>query len=325
MSILVTGSAGFVGCNLARTLIDRRHRVIGFDNLSRGRIENLAAITHHPGFVLETVDLADRQALSAALARHHREEPIAEIWHLAANSDIPAGVEDPAVDLRDTFMTTFNLLWVMRELAIPVLAFASSSAVYGNLPGVKLAESTGPCFPISNYGAMKLASEAAISAAVESHLAQAFIFRFPNVVGVPATHGAIYDFVRKLRETPEQLDVLGDGTQQKCYLHVEDLVDAMLFIREHTKERLSCFNIGADDCGVTVRFIAEETAAAVAPGARIVFGETDRGWVGDVPRFALAVEKLHALGWLPRAGSRVGSSRVDLQACKLEYSIVSPK
>jgi UDP-glucose 4-epimerase len=313
MSVLVTGGAGFVGANLASALIDRGRRVLALDNLSRGRLENLDAVRRHPNFVFETVDLVDRLALLAALERHHREEPVAEVWHLAANSDIPAGVSDPAVDLRDTFMTTFNLLWVMRELDIPVLAFASSSAVYGDLPGVKLTETTGPCFPISNYGAMKLASEGAISAAVESHIAQAFIFRFPNVVGVPATHGAIYDFVRKLRRNPETLDVLGNGNQQKCYLHVEDLVDAMLFIREHAEERVSCFNIGADDCGVTVRFIAEETVATVSPGARIVFGAGDRGWVGDVPRFALSVEKLHALGWLPRAGSREAVRRAIRQ------------
>jgi UDP-glucose 4-epimerase len=299
-------------------MIDQGHRVVSFDNLSRGRFDNLDAVSVHPNFTFEAIDLSNRHALSTALTRHHREEPIAEVWHLAANSDIPAGVEDPDVDLRDTFMTTYNLLQVMRELRIPVLTFASSSAVYGELPGVMLTETTGPCFPISNYGAMKLASEAAISAAVESHLEQAFIFRFPNVVGSPATHGAIFDFVRKLRATPDQLEVLGDGTQQKCYLHIDELVDAMLFIRAHAKERVSCFNIGADDRGVTVRFIAEETVAAAAPGAHIVFGEGDRGWVGDVPRFALSVEKLRALGWQPRVGSGEAVRRAIRQVAAQE-------
>jgi UDP-glucose 4-epimerase len=234
---------------------------------------------------------------------HHRREPIGEVWQLAANSDIPAGIEDPAVDLRDTFMTTYNVLRVMKDLKIPVLAFASSSAIYGNQPDVKLTETTGPYFPISNYGAMKLACEGIISAAVESYLARASIFRFPNVVGTPATHGVLYDFVRKLRANPDVLGVLGDGSQQKCYLHVDDLVDAMLFIRQRDQARLSCYNIGADDTGVTVRFIAEETVAIASPGARVIFGESDRGWVGDVPRFFLSVEKLQALGWQPRSGS----------------------
>jgi UDP-glucose 4-epimerase len=304
MSILITGAAGFVGCNLARAFIERGRRVIAIDNMSRGTLRNLTGLAELPEFVLEVIDIADADALTEAMARHHRQQPITEVWHLAANSDIPAGVNDPVVDLRDTFITTFNLLGVMRELKVPVLAFASSAAIYGERPELTLAESTGPCFPISNYGAMKLASEAAISAAVESHLTQAFICRFPNVVGAPATHGVIYDFLRKLGETPKRLEVLGNGSQQKAYLHVDDLVQAMLFLRDHATERVSCFNIGADDDGVTVRFIAEETVSVVAPGADIVYGEADRGWVGDVPRFALSVEKLHALGWRPRTGSR---------------------
>jgi UDP-glucose 4-epimerase len=303
MSILVTGGAGFIGCNLVRELLRRGQRVVVLDNLVRGSERNLASVHNHPAFVFERVDLDDLAALSVVARRHQQREAITEVWHMAANSDIPAGVEDPTVDLRDTFMTTFNLLAVMKELKIPVIAFASSSAIYGNWPGVALKETTGPCFPISNYGAMKLASEAILSAAVESHLEKAFIFRFPNVVGVPATHGVLFDFVRKLRATPEVLQVLGDGTQQKCYLHVDDLIHAMLFIRERAQDRIDCFNIGADDDGVTVRFIAEETVAVVSPGARLAFGQGNRGWVGDVPRFELSVDKLHALGWQPRAGS----------------------
>jgi UDP-glucose 4-epimerase len=303
MSILVTGAAGFVGCNLVRELLRQGQGVVALDHLVRGSEQNLAPIHNHPAFAFERVDLDDLGALSAAVTRHHQREPVTEVWHMAANSDIPAGVEDPTVDLRDTFMTTFNMLRVMKDLKIPVLAFASSSAIYGNWPGVQLTESTGPCFPISNYGAMKLACEAIISAAVESHLDKAFIFRFPNVVGTPATHGVLFDFVRKLRATPDVLHVLGDGSQQKCYLHVDDLIDAMLFIRERAQDRVNCFNIGADDDGVTVRFIAEETVAVVSPGARLAFGQGNRGWIGDVPRFELSVEKLHALGWRPRAGS----------------------
>ena len=303
MSILVTGGAGFVGCNLVRELLPQGQRIVVLDNLVRGSERNLAPVHNQPAFAFERIDLDDLEALAAAVVRHHQREPITEVWHMAANSDIPAGVEDSTVDLRDTFMTTFNLLRVMKELKIPIIAFASSSAIYGNWPDVQLTESTGPCFPISNYGAMKLASEAIISAAVESHLEKAFIFRFPNVVGTPATHGVLFDFVRKLRATPDVLHVLGDGSQQKCYLHVDDLIDAMLFIRERAPDRLNCFNIGADDDGVTVRFIAEETVAVVSPGACLAFGHGNRGWVGDVPRFELSVDKLHALGWQPRAGS----------------------
>jgi UDP-glucose 4-epimerase len=303
MGIFVTGVAGFIGCNLATAMLERGEEVAGFDNLCRGSARNLDLIRRHANFSFERVDLADIDAYRRALRALHARSPITEVWHLAANSDIPAGIADPNVDLRDTFMTTFNSLVLMKELGIATLAFASSSAVFGDLGDRNLTEETGPLFPISNYGAMKLASEAAISAALESHLQRAFVFRFPNVIGVPATHGVILDFIRKLRATPGNLDVLGDGTQQKSYLHVDELIDAMLFIRKHACDKLNCFNVGADDEGVTVRFIAEAVVRRVAPGARITFGQGDIGWVGDVPRFRYSIARLANLGWRPKQSS----------------------
>lgn len=302
MSILITGVAGFVGCNLASELIAKGHVVFGVDNLCRGRREHLASVIDHPRFAFVEVDMADLPAYRAAFQAFHAREPITEVWHMAANSDIPAGVHDANVDLRDTFMTTFNTLELMKAANVPVMAFASSSAIYGDL-GCPLVEDIGPLLPISNYGAMKLASEAAISAACESHLERAFIFRFPNVIGVPATHGVMLDFVRKLAATPRRLDVLGNGTQQKGYLHVEELIDAMLFIRGNADEKVALFNIGAGDEGVTVRFIAEETVRECSPQAQIAYGEGNKGWVGDVPRFVYSIDKLRALGWKPTLGS----------------------
>lgn len=304
MTIFITGIAGFIGSNLARVLIDRGYKVAGFDNLQLGREENLKHLLGTPRFHFKRVDLADFRSYREALRRIHAADPIAEVWHMAANSDIPSGVSDANVDLRDTFMTTFNTLELMKELEIKTLAFASSSAIYGDLNGTLLREDIGPLFPISNYGAMKLASEAAISAAVESHIERAYIFRFPNVIGTPATHGVILDFVRKLKKTPDILAVLGDGTQQKGYLHVDDLIDAMLFIRDRSDNHINYFNIAGKDEGVTVRFIAEQVVAAVAPGASIRFGHGNKGWVGDVPKFSYSTDKLRGLGWRPRMSSR---------------------
>jgi UDP-glucose 4-epimerase len=222
---------------------------------------------------------------------------------MAANSDIPAGVEDPTVDLRRTFQTTFETLVVMRTLGIPRLHFASSSAIYGDVPDRAIAEDYGPLEPISNYGAMKLASEAQIRAAVESYLERADIFRFPNVVGVPATHGVIVDLVRKCHATPSGFDVLGDGSQQKIYLHSDDLVDAMLFIADQAAGHYNVFNIGPDDEGVTVAKIAEAVRDRVAPTAAIRYGQGSKGWTGDVPRFRYATDRLATLGWTPKLGS----------------------
>lgn len=303
MSILITGVAGFVGSNLLKTLITRGETVFGFDNFCRGGLSNVEPLLDHPQFSFVKVDLCNVEAYREALMRLHATEPVSEVWHLAANSDIPAGVTDAYVDLRDTFMTTFNTLQLMKELGIDVITFASSSAIYGNLMDLKLVEDVGPLFPISNYGAMKLASEAVISAAVESFLGRAYIFRFPNVIGTPATHGVMLDFINKLKKSPNNLEVLGDGTQMKNYLHVDELIDAMMFIRARSHERVNYFNIGSDDEGVTVKRIAEEVIEVVAAGASITYGEGNKGWVGDVPKFSYSIDKLRRLGWAPRLGS----------------------
>jgi UDP-glucose 4-epimerase len=318
MSIFISGVAGFIGSNLAAALLARGEKVSGFDNLCRGSEANLRMVRAHPDFEFQVVDLADIDGYRRALGALHVRDPVTEVWHMAANSDIPAGVGDPDVDLRDTFMTTFNSLRLMRELGIGTIAFASSSAVYGDLGERCLTEDVGPLFPISNYGAMKLASEAAISAAVESHLERAHVFRFPNVIGVPATHGVILDFIRKLKATPGNLDVLGDGTQRKAYLHVDELVEAMLFIRERARDRLNYYNIGADDEGVTVKFIAEKVVERVSPKARITYGTGNKGWVGDVPRFTYSTAKLSALGWRPRLGSAEAIAKAVAQVASQE-------
>jgi UDP-glucose 4-epimerase len=183
------------------------------------------------------------------------------------------------------------------------MAFASTSAVYGDLGDIPLTEDIGPLFPISNYGAMKLASEALISASVESFLEKAYIYRFPNVIGTPATHGVILDFIHKLQKTPKNLEVLGNGSQRKGYLHVQDLIDAMLAIQKLVQEPVNYFNIGAGDEGIYVRDIAQIVVDTVSPGAAIAFGESDKGWVGDVPRFQYSIEKLKKLGWSPKHDS----------------------
>lgn len=222
---LVTGGAGFVGVNLIPRLRAQGRRVVVADNLSRGQEAYLAPFANDTGFLMVKADLSLRADCERVFTAAAGFGVLDEVWHLAANSDIPAGVADPDIDLRDTFMTSFEVLRAMRLHPKARLLFASSSAIYGDLGERELHESIGPLLPISNYGAMKLASEAQISAAAESGTFIANLFRFPNVVGVPATHGVILDFVRKLLAAPAALDVLGDGSQQKSYLHVSDLVE----------------------------------------------------------------------------------------------------
>ena len=217
---LVTGAAGFIGSHLVDRLLERGARVIGIDNLVLGTKANLQQALCDPHFQFGALDLNETGPCLEFLSAKAAGRSIDTVWHLAANSDIQAGVRDPDVDLRLTFLTTFNVLKMMHELRIPRIVFASTSAIYGDRDGA-LVEDSGPLFPISSYGAMKLASEGIISAALERFLERAWICRFPNVVGSRATHGAIYDFIRKLRANPAELEVLGDGAQEKPYLEAD--------------------------------------------------------------------------------------------------------
>ena len=304
----MTGAAGFIGSHLVDRLLELGHRVVGIDNLVLGRMANLADARRNPHFEFRELDVNQTGPCLEFLRSQTGRHPIDTIWHLAANSDIQASVRDPDVDLRLTFLTTFNVLKMMHELGIRQFVFASTSAIYGDLDAV-LKEDSGPLFPISSYGAMKLASEGIISAAIERFLECAWICRFPNVVGGRATHGAIYDFLRKLRANPAELEVLGDGTQEKPYLHVSEVVEAMLFIFQQSRERLNFYNIAPGTGATTVRYIAEAVVRAAAPGAAIRYTGGSKGWLGDVPRFRYSIEKLRALGWTPKMSS---NEAVDL-------------
>ena len=308
MLSVVCGGAGFIGVNLTRELL-KQGAVVCIDNCSLGSYSNTAEFSDNMSFSFIEHDLADMAGTQVIFKQLDVASEEIDVWHLAANSDIVSGVNDPEVDIKNTFQTTNSILAAMRSVNAKRIYFASSSAIYGDMKGEPAREDSGPLFPISNYGAMKLASEALISAAQESFLDTAMLFRFPNVVGVPATHGVIYDFVRKLRDTPTVLPVLGDGSQRKSYLHASDLVAAMLHLKDYFGKGVDAFNIGPVDTGIFVRQIAEEVVGQVAPGASIAFGKGNKGWLGDVPVFAYAVDKLLSTGWSPTLSSEQAMQR----------------
>jgi len=298
----VTGAAGFVGSHLVDRLIQRGWEVVGIDNFRLGRRGNLVGALRGGACTLIEGDVNDTDW---ALQRLHAVAPhrvYEMVWHMAANSDIRAGSEDPDVDLQHTFLTTYSTLKIMRAIGCSRLAFASSSAIYGPLD-TELTENTGPLRPISNYGAMKLASEAILTAALETWLERAWVFRFPNVVGPRATHGVLFDFLQKLRASPTELEVLGDGQQQKPYLHVSELLDAMLLAWDRAQDRFNCFNIGPASGATTVEHIAKAVVAKVAPTAGIRYTGGSKGWPGDVPRFSYSIDRIKQLGWTPRLSS----------------------
>ena len=197
MAILITGVAGFIGSNLAKVRLKQCEIVFGIDNFCRGSEKNIKELKQNKNFAFENVEMTDLTEYETTIDIFCQKNNITELWHLAANSDIAAGIESPDIYLKNTFLTTYNSLLVMKKFKIRNLFFASTSAIYGDLGNRILFEEIGPLFPISNYGAMKLASEAIISAAAEQYLSNVYIFRFPNVIGIPATHGVILDFINK--------------------------------------------------------------------------------------------------------------------------------
>jgi UDP-glucose 4-epimerase len=302
MRHLITGAAGFIGSQLADALLADGETVAGVDDFHLGRPAHLTGACANPRFSFVEADVSDVAAATSAFAALTGDAPPDIVWHLAANSDIAAGVADPQVDFRRTLQTSFATIEAAKAIGTRAIAFASTSAVYGEAGG-PLAEDHGPLLPISNYGAAKLAGEALLSAAAESGLERIWIFRFPNVVGPRATHGALFDFARRLACRPPALRVLGDGTQTKPYLHVGELIAAMRFVVAHARERRNLFNIGPEGAGSRVSFLAETMIERIAPGTPIVYAGGDRGWVGDVPRFAYSTERLAKLGWRPTLSS----------------------
>lgn len=290
MRILVTGGAGFIGSHLCDALIARGHQITVVDNLVLGRKENIEHLLDNPNFRFIVEDINNKPGM-----KYIFNDGFDMVYHLAANSDIQKGGKDPMVDYQLTFNTTFNILQLLKEYEIKKFFFASTSAIYGETYDM-LNEDYGPLKPVSNYGAGKLASEAFISAFSSTYNIQTWITRFPNVVGERFTHGVIYDFIKKLHNNPEELEVLGNGEQCKPYVYVKDLVEAILYVIGNATERYNVYMIGSDS-RTKVKEIASMVIEEMGLDAKIRYTGGDRGWVGDVPEFRYDLTKINKLGW----------------------------
>lgn len=301
MAILVTGGAGFIGSNLVARLISDGEETHVLDNLSSGRMESLDRVRGDPKFHFHKVDLLQKESL--ALPRECKT-----ICHLAANPEVRLGVTNPEVHFSQNILATFNLLEAARKSDIEMLSFASTSTVYGDARTVPTPEDYSPLQPISMYGASKLACESIISSYAHNYGIRSIIYRLANIIGSDSTHGVIYDFAGKLVRNPSLLEVLGDGTQNKSYLHISDCVSAMMIGHQNATDRVNVYNIGSQD-QIEVRDIAAAVidAMQVSPtGTSIEFTggvENGRGWKGDVKKMLLDVSRIMSLGWKPRYGS----------------------
>ena len=291
MNILVTGGAGFIGSHLVDRLLSEGNFVVAYDNLSLGRLENLEEASKNPNFKFVEGDILDREKFWNVFKTNNFDI----VFHMAANSDIAKSHANPDVDFDNTFKTTYETLLAMKEFGIKKLVFASTSAIYGDA-GKSVDETFGPLFPASHYGASKLASEGFIASFCENYEIQAWITRFPNVVGERSTHGVIRDFIKKLKKTPNCLEVLGNGMQYKPYVYVKDLVDAILFVWKNTDDKINYFNIGVET-RTRVKEIAQMVIEEMGLNAKIEYTGGNRGWVGDVPEFSYNLDKIRKLGY----------------------------
>ena len=295
MNILVAGGAGFIGSHLCDALLSKNNTVIVADKLIMGS-KNIEHLSQNTNFKFYEMELANQDNVDKLF----KDNKIDIVYHMAANSDISKSANDTSIDFNDTLLTTRVLLESMRKNNVKNIFFASTSAVYGEMPDIVLNEETGGLKPVSYYGGAKLASEALISSYVSMCDMNAVIFRFPNVIGPRLTHGVVYDFVKKLRNNPKELEILGNGTQCKPYIYVTDLVNAIVKLTEQFEPGADVFNISVLSEGTSVTHIAEIVVDVLGlSDVEFKYTGGDRGWKGDVPRFKYDISKVLATGWKP--------------------------
>jgi UDP-glucose 4-epimerase len=293
--VFVSGGAGFIGSHVLRSLLAENgvERVVIFDNFSSGQMSFIQESASDPRVEVVNGDLKELGAVTSAMAGCDT------VFHLAANPDIARAVTQPDIDFWEGTYLTQNALEAMRVNQVPKILYTSGSGVYGENPAVAFAEDYGPCVPISTYGASKLACEALIAAYCHMFELVGRAFRFANVVGPRQTHGVGYDFIRRLKVDPTRLRILGDGTQKKSYIHVEDVLAAIRLADECASANYAMFNVATDDY-ITVAEIADLAVkvSGLTPGEiKYEFSGGDRGWKGDVPVVRFDCSKIKALGW----------------------------
>ena len=292
-NILITGGAGFIGSNMVEKLLPDNNITV-LDNLN-----------NHVGnrFITQFMENKNFHFINTDLLSfdYGSLKGIDTVIHFAANSDVRYGSEDPTKDFKNNVVATENILEYMRKYDVKDILFASSSTVYGEASIMPTPENYGPYMPISSYGASKMSNEGFITAYSHYYGFKGSIFRFANIVGKNSTHGVIYDFINKLLKSPDELEILGDGTQKKSYMHVKDCVDSMIYVHEKLT-RTDIINLGNRET-TSVKTIADYVVKRMGlknVKYRFTGGINGRGWKGDIKITHLAIDKLLSTGWKSR-------------------------
>jgi len=290
----VVGGAGFIGGHFVEHLLGKgAEQVTVYDNFSSGRRWHLADVADDPRLSVEVGEVGDLEHLLQTVAGHDT------VIHLASNPDIAAAATNPAIDFDQGTALTHHVAEAARRGGVELVLYASGSGVYGDLGEIEAHEDHGPMLPTSTYGASKLAGEALLCSYAAMFDVSARCYRFGNVVGPRQTHGVGFDFVRRLLADPSRLRILGDGRQSKSYVHVDDVIAAVMVGAAAVAEPFAAFNVATEDY-LTVTEIAEMAVDVVGlPAGQTKFEYTggDRGWKGDVPIVRLNSERIRSLGW----------------------------
>ena len=306
-TIFVTGAAGFIGSTLVDRLLAEGKTVVGWDNLSTGQIRFLEGALKQPRFRFIEGDNLDLPALTKAMAGADT------VFHLAANADVRFGLEHPAKDLQQNTIATFNVLEAMRSNGIKRIAFSSTGSVYGEAEVIPTPEDAP--FPVqtSLYASSKLAGEGMIASYCEGYKFEGYVFRFVSILGERYTHGHVFDFYQQLLAHPDSLKVLGDGSQRKSYLYVQDCLAAMLHVMKlgtakQAKHGVVVYNLGTPEY-VRVNDSIAYICRSLGVQPKLEYTGGSRGWVGDNPFIFLETKKICATGWKPALTIEQGIGR----------------
>lgn len=296
----LVGGAGFIGSHFIDALLkqDIVQKVTIYDNFTSGKEWHYQHHRNDPRLSVIKGDVKDLALLTRSMQDHEA------VMHFASNSDISQAAKTPSIDFTEGMYLTFQVLEAARINKVKRLIYTSGSGVYGDLGNVECTETQGCLHPVSPYGASKLSGEAFISSYCHMFGLTACVFRFGNVVGPRQTHGVGYDFIKNLTQNKASLRILGNGLQSKSYIHIDDVVQAVLLANASLKTIFEIYNVATGDY-ITVREIADIIVDCMDLKNQVKYEFTggDRGWNGDVPIVRLNTDKIRSLGWICKRNS----------------------